>query len=60
MSLEHFGDPIWGLGTLILAQGGGGARQTPALLEAIMTVFGYFLGVFDRPGALLARFCMFF
>ena len=36
--LEHFGDPIWGLGTLILGQRGG-ARQPPALLEEMMNFF---------------------
>ena len=39
--LEHFGDPIWGLGTLILGQRGG-ARQSDALLREIMRVFVVF------------------
>ena len=57
MILKDFGDPIWGLGTLILGQRGG-ARQSAALLREIMKVFVIFLSLFDGPGALLGPFFM--
>ena len=57
MILKHFGDPIWGLGTLILGQRGGGTpAPTPSGRD--YESFCYFLSLFDGPGALLGPFFM--